>query len=293
VGRLDFDSEGLLLLTDDGDFAQHIAHPRYGCHKTYEVKVKGRPAEKDLQKLRSGVVLNRRRTATARITGMAGVSGPRDGISNTWWLVVLQEGRPRQIREMFFRIGHSVSRLRRVAIGPVRDRDLARGAWRVLSETEVELLRQQTAKVRPKSKETPGKEPKVKPKKASSGRETAVGRGAPGRGASGRSTGGRSTGGRSADSRSTGGRSAGGRSSDGRSAGGNAARNTRGDSRTTWPKGPSSGGRGKGGKAPIGKGRGPKFGGPAKGPGASRSTRPGASRPGRSGRPGRPGRPRR
>lgn len=156
VGRLDFDSEGLLLLTDDGDLAHHVAHPRYGCHKTYEVKVKGRPSAEALAKLRGGIVLDGRRTAPARVEAhQSKAGGGRESISNSWWRVVLGEGRTRQIREMFFRVGHPVNRLRRVAIGTLRDEGLRPGSWRELSEQEVEALRQQTRKVKPKPKREP------------------------------------------------------------------------------------------------------------------------------------------
>lgn len=141
VGRLDYATEGLLLLTDDGDFAHRVAHPRYGCRKTYEVKVKGRPSGAAIEKLREGIQLFGKRTAPARITPRGPHLGARGSVENSWWVVTLSEGRSRQIREMFHRIGHPVSRLRRVAIGPVTDPKLLRGGWRELSAEEVELLR--------------------------------------------------------------------------------------------------------------------------------------------------------
>jgi 23S rRNA pseudouridine2605 synthase len=146
VGRLDFHTEGLLLLTDDGDFAQRIAHPRYGGTKTYEVKVKGIPGEAQLDRLRAGIVLAGRRTAAAKITPRspfkpAGARRRGEAESeNSWWMVELAEGRTRQIREMFLHIGHPVQKLRRVAIGSLRDPRLPLGALRELSEREVERL---------------------------------------------------------------------------------------------------------------------------------------------------------
>jgi 23S rRNA pseudouridine2605 synthase len=144
VGRLDYNTEGLLLLTNDGEFAQRIAHPRYGSTKTYEVKVKGTPTEAQLDRLRNGVVLEGRRTAPAKITprGFKPVAR-RQGepeSDNSWWVVEIVEGRTRQIREMFFQIGHPVGKLRRVAIGPLRDSGLPVGALRELSEQEVRKL---------------------------------------------------------------------------------------------------------------------------------------------------------
>lgn len=142
VGRLDFLTEGLILLTDDGDFANRVAHPRYGCRKTYEVKVSGRPAERDLDRLREGIVLEGERTAPCRIEprSMPRAKGA-DG-ENSWWNVELSQGRTRQIREMFQRIGHPVGKLRRVAIGGLTDPNLPLGAIRELSPREVEMLRQ-------------------------------------------------------------------------------------------------------------------------------------------------------
>jgi len=163
VGRLDFQTEGLMLLTDDGELAQHVAHPSFGCWKTYEVKVRGRPADEQIERLRSGIVLEGRRTAPCRIAGLrrsskttpastrrarGGAAGGRrtprrtpDGDSSSWWSVELGEGRTRQIREMFQRIGHPVQKLRRIAIGPVSDPDMPVGSMRELSEREVAALR--------------------------------------------------------------------------------------------------------------------------------------------------------
>jgi 23S rRNA pseudouridine2605 synthase len=144
VGRLDFNTEGLLLLTDDGEFAQRIAHPRYGSTKTYEVKVKGTPTEEQLDRLRNGVVIEGKRTAPAKITSRNYKKAPRrpgePASDNSWWVVEIAEGRTRQIREMFFQIGHPVGKLRRVAIGSLRDPALPVGALRELSAEEVRKL---------------------------------------------------------------------------------------------------------------------------------------------------------
>lgn len=139
VGRLDTASEGLILLTDDGDFAQAVSHPSRGVAKEYRVKVWGEPSEKSIERLRRGIVLDGKRTAPAEIdrhhsTGRRGEEG------NTWYTVVLHEGRSRQIRRMFDAIGHPVSKLSRVAIGPVRDPKLPAGAFRRLTEPEVRKL---------------------------------------------------------------------------------------------------------------------------------------------------------
>ena len=142
VGRLDYHSEGLLLLTTDGEFAQAVSHPRHGCRKTYEVKVKGEPSEDALERLRQGVSLGGRRTAPVRIrrrTGVVGRHGRRSS-ANSWWVVELGEGRTRQIREMFRTVGHPVQRLRRVSIGPLRDSTIPLGSYRELTEKEVASL---------------------------------------------------------------------------------------------------------------------------------------------------------
>jgi len=142
VGRLDYHTEGLLLLSDDGDFSQHVMHPRYGCKKTYEVKVKGVPAGGAIVKLTRGITLFGKRTRPVSISAMKTPRGPRKIRNNSWWSVVLTEGRTRQIREMFFRIGHPVMRLRRVAIGSLKDHRLPSGAWRDLTEHEIRALLQ-------------------------------------------------------------------------------------------------------------------------------------------------------
>ncbi len=137
VGRLDFDTEGLLILSTDGDFSQRVAHPRHGCSKTYEVKVKGEPDPKAIERLRSGIVIFGKRTRPVEIRR---IKDKRSGV-NSRWSVRLSEGRTRQIREMFQRIGHPVQRLRRVAVGSVRDPRLAPGQFRDLTPDEISSLR--------------------------------------------------------------------------------------------------------------------------------------------------------
>jgi len=142
VGRLDADSEGLLLLTNDGALVHKLTHPSGGCRKEYEVKVSGVPTPAQLERLRRGVTLeDGARTAPATIE-LTETTPERDGAGgNAWLKVVLGEGRSRQIRRMFALVGHPVSKLRRVAIGPVRDRKLPPGAWRDLAPEEVRALR--------------------------------------------------------------------------------------------------------------------------------------------------------
>jgi pseudouridine synthase len=131
VGRLDFNTEGLLLLTNDGAFTHQITTAANGVAKRYEVRVAGHPDEGQLARLRRGVTIEGRRTAPAEIRLM------RASESNSWFEVTLYEGRNQQIRKMFDAIGHSVVRLRRVAIGHLSGERLRRGEYRLLEESEV------------------------------------------------------------------------------------------------------------------------------------------------------------
>ena len=131
VGRLDMDSEGLLLITNDGDLANAIAHPSHGVEKEYLVMVAGgRVSDGTLRRLRDGVELDDGPTAPAR------VSQPEPGVLR----ITIHEGRNRQVRRMCAAVGHEVTRLVRTRIGPIADRDLAPGTWRDLSTDEVIAL---------------------------------------------------------------------------------------------------------------------------------------------------------
>jgi pseudouridine synthase len=130
VGRLDFNTEGLLLLTNDGDFTNLITGSKRAS-KVYEVKVKGKPSEHQIAMLKRGVTVDGKRTAPAVIRLME-VSE-----TNAWYRVTLYEGRNQQIRKMFDHIGHSVIKLRRVAIGFLKNERLKPGQYRFLSEAEV------------------------------------------------------------------------------------------------------------------------------------------------------------
>lgn len=140
VGRLDVQTEGLLLLTDDGDLARLVTHPSIGCPKEYLVKVSGEPSEPRLEKLRQGVRLEDGRTRPCQIQRVSATPRKGEEEGNTWLRVTLREGRTRQIRRMFESIGHPVSKLKRVAIGPVRDPNLPSGAHRRLTASEVAAL---------------------------------------------------------------------------------------------------------------------------------------------------------
>jgi pseudouridine synthase len=131
VGRLDFNSEGLLLLTNDGAFTHLVTTAAERIAKRYQVKVKGQPDEEQIKRLRRGVVIDGRRTAPAEIRLL------ERSESNAWYEVVLYEGRNQQIRKMFDLVGHGVLKLRRVAIGFLADEQLRVGEYRLLSEAEV------------------------------------------------------------------------------------------------------------------------------------------------------------
>jgi 23S rRNA pseudouridine2605 synthase len=131
VGRLDFNTEGLLLLTNDGAFTNLIAHASKQVPKVYEVKVKGKPGAQQIKQLERGVVLERARTAPAKIEAI------EESEANAWYRVTLREGRNQQIRKMFDSIGHSVLKLRRVAIGFLKDERLKPGEFRLLDAAEV------------------------------------------------------------------------------------------------------------------------------------------------------------
>jgi 23S rRNA pseudouridine2605 synthase len=130
VGRLDAQTEGLLLLTSDGDLAQHLTHPRYKVEKEYEVTINRRWDPKHARKLLEGVFLEGKRARLARLQPI----GP------TRLRVVLQQGINRQIRRMFYEIGYEVERLVRTRIDRLRLADLPRGSWRPLTKSELASL---------------------------------------------------------------------------------------------------------------------------------------------------------
>jgi 23S rRNA pseudouridine2605 synthase len=141
VGRLDYDSEGLLLLTNDGDLAARLTHPRHGVARVYEARVLGVPDARDLERLSRGIIIEGRRTQPADIR----IQPHSRDARHATLVVTLREGRNRQVRSMCEAIGHPVTELRRVAIGPIRDARLKAGQWRELTEQEVERLRTSAA----------------------------------------------------------------------------------------------------------------------------------------------------
>lgn len=134
VGRLDADSEGLLLLTNDGEWAQRIMHPRHGAEKEYVVDVVGRPTATELAAAQKPMELDGKPTTGARLRLL------RRTLRGVQVSVVLHEGRKREIRRMFAQLGYRVQRLVRVRVGSLRLGELAPGAWRHLSRDEVQSL---------------------------------------------------------------------------------------------------------------------------------------------------------
>lgn len=136
VGRLDFDSEGLLLLTNDGDMMNSLLHPSHEVDKTYLAKVSNRVEEESIRRLRAGVQLD------GRLTSPAHVRVVRYEAFDTVLLVTIHEGRYRQVRRMFEAVGHQVVQLKRVGFGPIQLGDLPRGTWRQLTPNEIRKLKE-------------------------------------------------------------------------------------------------------------------------------------------------------
>ena len=154
VGRLDYDSEGLLLLTNDGDLAARLTHPRHGIERVYEAMTRGVPSAPELQKLASGIALDGQRTAPADVQLLGGHTTRR--VDRARIRVTLREGRNRQVRRMFEAIGHPVVRLRRTRFGPLSTRGLKLGAARDLSREELKTL-QRVVDAAPSVRPTPAR----------------------------------------------------------------------------------------------------------------------------------------
>ncbi|MGH9347112.1 MAG: pseudouridine synthase [Vicinamibacterales bacterium] len=137
VGRLDYDTEGLLLLTNDGELAAALTHPRHGVERAYEARVAGMPDERALEKLRTGIPLDGHRTMPADVILLNKDRRDAEGVL----LITIREGRNRQVRRMCEAVGHPVARLKRTRIGPISDRKLPIGAWRELTPNEVRKLK--------------------------------------------------------------------------------------------------------------------------------------------------------
>lgn len=134
VGRLDLDTEGALILTNDGELAQKIQHPSYEVTKTYEAQVLGRPSEKMLQRLAQGILLEGKKTAPASLMLIARQSGTSS------IRITIHEGRKRQVKKMFQAIGHPVVHLKRIAYGHLFLQGLATGKYRILTPEDLKKI---------------------------------------------------------------------------------------------------------------------------------------------------------
>ena len=137
VGRLDYDTSGLLILTNDGELAARLTHPRHGVERTYEARVAGVPDAGALARLRKGIPLDGRRTLPAEVSVLTRGRAERDSIV----VMTIREGRNRQVRRMCEAVGHPVRALARTRIGPIRDRRLKPGIWRELRSEELRALK--------------------------------------------------------------------------------------------------------------------------------------------------------
>lgn len=156
VGRLDYQSEGLLLLTNDGDLAARVTHPRYGVVREYMVKIRGDLDEAQIRQLRAGTAIDGHHVkplSAERVRKSAGGT-------STWWRVEVTEGRTHEVRQLFFRAGRLVQRLRRSAIGPIRDSSLRSGDFRMLTEDEVKALRRAAGRKPKPTQAKRGRKPK-------------------------------------------------------------------------------------------------------------------------------------
>lgn len=148
VGRLDYESEGLLLLTSDGDLAAKLTHPSHGVAREYEARVRGVPDRHAIERLRKGVMLDGRPTAPAEVE-LRKVADSAAGGEQALLSLTIHEGRNRQVRRMCEAVGHPVVRLRRVRIGPITDPHIRPGEFRDLSSKEIAALKRAAEKVQP------------------------------------------------------------------------------------------------------------------------------------------------
>jgi 23S rRNA pseudouridine2605 synthase len=156
VGRLDVTTEGLILLTNDGAFAERVAHPRYEVPRVYQAKVHGVPDEKALERLRRGVKVDGDFMAVDRARVV-------EADQNAWVELTLHEGKQHEVKRLLEAIGHPVSKLRRVAIGPVTSRGLEPGAFRALQPEEVEGLRRARPADARNMRRVAGRRPRSRP----------------------------------------------------------------------------------------------------------------------------------
>jgi len=155
VGRLDFDSEGLMLMTNNGDLAQALLHPRYHVPKTYLIKVKGVLTDEEIRKLEQGVKLEDGMTSPATVKKI------RKAEANSWVEITIREGRKHQVKRMLESVGHPVIKLTRVKMGPLSLGNLESGEFRFLTDREANALREVVEQRRTMVEE--GRDPSTKP----------------------------------------------------------------------------------------------------------------------------------
>jgi pseudouridine synthase len=139
VGRLDYDAEGILLMTDDGDLAHRLSHPSFHIPRTYQVKVKGKPTQAEILRLRQGISLEDGRTAPCRVGSL------KETEENSWLEMVLYEGRNRQVKRMWEKLGYPVLKLKRVGFAGLSLGKLTPGEYRALRPAEVQRLKKVTS----------------------------------------------------------------------------------------------------------------------------------------------------
>ena len=137
VGRLDQDTSGLLLMTNDGEWAQKLSHPKHETKKTYVAVVKGVPSNESLRKLRNGIVIEGKKTAPAQVRLHEKIPVKGEKEQNAKLMITIHEGRNRQVRNMCEAIGHKVISLKRVVVGGLELGNVAKGKWRYLTPKEV------------------------------------------------------------------------------------------------------------------------------------------------------------
>ena len=170
VGRLDVTTEGLILLTNDGAFAERVSHPRYEVPRVYHAKVRGVPDERALERLRRGVTVERDLMAVDRARVL-------EADNNAWVEVTLHEGKQHEVRRMLEAVGHPVSKLRRVAFGPVTTRGLEPGQFRALTPQEVAGLVRGEGRRVPAERPSPRRHRPSRPRGATTHERPSVGRG--------------------------------------------------------------------------------------------------------------------
>jgi len=154
VGRLDYHSEGLLILTNDGELAARITHPRFGIVREYLVKIRGDLTPSEYRKLMAGTSVEGRHVKPKQAQRESKVRGGKA----TWWRLQVSEGRTHEVRELFLCAGHHVQRLRRTAIGPLRDDSLNPGDFRTISAKELTMLQNATSKSKRSSTRRPARQ---------------------------------------------------------------------------------------------------------------------------------------